>query len=132
VQTLTPAGGEAIIWDMVDAMGQRRGPVAQRELHRLLLSEEPLRILSMIVRQYRLLLQAREMLDERASEADISKALGLHSFPTGKICAQARHFSLGDLEQIYRRLLDYEVEIKTGRIEAEAALDTLVGALTAA
>jgi DNA polymerase-3 subunit delta len=131
VQTLTPAGGEAIIWDMVDAMGQRRGPVAQRELHKLLLSEEPLRILSMIVRQYRLLLQAREMLNERASEADISKALSLHSFPTGKICAQARHFSLADLEQIYRRLLDYEVEIKTGRIGAEAALDTLVGALTA-
>ena len=54
VQTLTPAGGEAIIWDMVDAIGQRRGPVAQRELHKLLAGSEPLYILSMIVRQYRL------------------------------------------------------------------------------
>ena len=34
------------------------------------------------------------------------------------------------LEQIYRRLLEYDVEIKTGRIAAEAALDSLVGALT--
>jgi len=130
VQTLTPAGGEAIIWDMVDAIGQRRGPLAQRELHKLFAGSEPLYILSMIVRQYRLLLLAREMLDARAGEAEISKALALHPFPTGKICAQARKFTLGDLEQIYRRLLEYDVEIKTGRISAEAALDTLVGALT--
>jgi DNA polymerase-3 subunit delta len=130
VQTLTPAGGEAKVFDMVDAIGQRRGPLAQRELHKLLESAEPLYALSMIVRQYRLLLQAREMLNERASEADISRTLGLHPFPTGKICAQARNYKLGDLEQIYRRLLEYDVEIKTGRIQAEAALDTLVGALT--
>jgi len=130
VQTLTPAGGEAKVFDMVDAIGQRRGPLAQRELHKLLESAEPLYALSMIVRQYRLLLLAREMLNERASEAEISKALGLHPFPTGKICAQARNFKLGDLEVIYRRLLQYDVEIKTGRIQAEAALDTLVGALT--
>jgi len=130
VQTLTPAGGEAKVFDMVDAIGQRRGPLAQRELHKLLESAEPLYALSMIVRHYRLLLLAREMLNERASEAEISKALGLHPFPTGKICAQARNFKLGDLEVIYRRLLQYDVEIKTGRIQAEAALDTLVGALT--
>jgi DNA polymerase-3 subunit delta len=132
VQALTPAGGEAKVFDMVDAIGQRRGPAAQRELHKLLESAEPLYALSMIVRQYRLLLQAREMLNERASEADISKTLALHPFPTGKICAQARNYSLSDLEQIYRRLLEYEVEIKTGRIDAEAALDSLVGALTQA
>jgi DNA polymerase-3 subunit delta len=130
VQTLTPAGGEAKVFDMVDAIGQRRGPLAQRELHKLLESAEPLYALSMIVRQYRLLLLAREMLNARASEAEISKTLGLHPFPTGKICAQARHYKLGDLEVIYRRLLQYDVEIKTGRIQAEAALDTLVGALT--
>ena len=132
VETLTPAGGEAKVFDMVDAIGQRRGPAAQRELHKLLESAEPLYALSMIVRQYRLLLQARELLGERTSEADISKTLGLHPYPTGKICAQARNYSLADLEHIYRRLLEYDVEIKTGQIEAAAALDTLVGALTAA
>jgi DNA polymerase-3 subunit delta len=130
VHTLTPAGGEAIIWDMVDAIGQRRGPVAQRELHKLLQTAQPQYVLSMIVRQYRLLLQVRELLDERRSETEISKALGMKPYPTGKFCAQARGFSLAGLEHIYRRLLEYDVDIKTGRIEIEAALDTLVGALT--
>jgi DNA polymerase-3 subunit delta len=131
VQTLTPAGSEAKIFDLVDLIGQRRGPQAMRELHKLLETAEPLYVLSMIVRQYRLLLQAKELLGERASEADISRALGLHPFPTGKVCAQARNFSLDGLERIYRRLLDHDVGIKTGQIEAAAALDTLVAALTA-
>jgi DNA polymerase-3 subunit delta len=132
VETLTPAGGQAKVFDMVDAIGQKRGPAAQRELHKLLERAEPLYALGMIVRQYRLLLQARELLNERVSEAEISKTLGLHPYPTGKICAQARNFNLVDLQHIYRRLLDYDVAIKTGQIEAAAALDTLVGALTTA
>jgi DNA polymerase-3 subunit delta len=132
VQTLTPAGGEARVFDLVDAIGQRRGPQAMRELHKLLETAEPLYVLAMIVRQYRLLLQAKEMLGERASEAEIARALGLHPFPTGKVCAQARNFSLDGLERIYRSLLDYDVGIKTGQMEAAAALDTLVGELTAA
>jgi DNA polymerase-3 subunit delta len=131
VQTLTPAGSEAKIFDLVDLIGQRRGPQAMRELRKLLETAEPLYVLSMIVRQYRLILQAKELLGERATEADISKALALHPFPTGKVCAQARNFSLDGLERIYRRLLDYDVGIKTGQIEAAAALDTLVAALTA-
>jgi DNA polymerase-3 subunit delta len=131
VQRLTPAGGEARIFDLVDAIGQRRGAQAQRELHKLLEGEEPLYVLGMIVRQYRLLLQAKELLAERASEADVARTLGLHPYPTGKICAQTRNFSMLDLERIYRRLLDYDVDIKTGKVDAGAALDTLVGSLAA-
>jgi len=130
VETLTPAGGEARIFDLVDAIGQQRGPVAIRELHKLLVTQEPLYVLSMIVRQYRLLLQAKELLNGRAGEGEIAAALKQKPYPTGKICAQARNFSLERLESIYRHLLDYDTGIKTGQIEAAAALDTLVGSLT--
>lgn len=131
VQALTSTQAEAVIFDLVDALGQRRGQQALRLLRILLETDDPFRIFGMIVRQYRLLLQAKEMLEARASEAEISKALALHPYPTGKICAQARNFTLAALEDIYRRLLDYDVGIKTGRLEAGAALDILAGALTA-
>jgi DNA polymerase-3 subunit delta len=98
----------------------------------MLEASEPLYILSMIVRQYRLLLLARELLDARASESGVAQALAMKPYAASKICAQARRYGLAELEQIYRRLLEYDVEIKTGRIEAAAALDALVGALTAA
>ena len=130
VQTLTPAGGEAIIWDVVDAIGQRRGPQALRGLRQLLESAEPLYVLSMIVRQYRLLLLVKEQSLTRAGESEIAKALGQKPYTVGKILGQARHYELPALERIYRRLLDYDVDIKTGQIEPGAALDTLVGALT--
>jgi DNA polymerase III subunit delta len=132
VEELTPGGGEAKIFDMVDAIGQRRGPQAIRELHKILEKEEPLYVLGMIVRQFRLILQAKELLEARAGEGEISQALGLHPFPTGKVCAQARNFSLPDLEHVYHRLLDYDTEIKTGKVEPSVALDALIAGLTAA
>lgn len=131
VEDLTPGGGEAKIFDMVDAIGQRRGPQAIRELHKLLEKEEPLYVLSMIVRQFRLILQAKELLEARAGEGEISQTLGLHPFPTGKVCAQARNFSLPDLEHLYHRLLDYDADIKTGKVEPSIALDALIAGLTA-
>lgn len=131
VEELTPGSGEAKIFDMVDAIGQRRGPQAIRELHKLLEKEDPLYVLGMIVRQFRLILQAKELLEARAGEGEISQALGLHPFPTGKVCAQARNFSLPDLEYVYHRLLDYDAEIKTGKVEPSVALDTLIAGLTA-
>jgi DNA polymerase-3 subunit delta len=132
VEMLTPAGGEAKVFEMVDAVGQRRGPQAMRELRKLLEKEDPLYVLGMIVRQFRLMLLARELLDARATEADISQALGLHPFPTSKVCAQARPYALPTLERLYRRLLDYDAEIKTGRVDPMTALDTLVASLTTA
>ena len=131
VEALTPASGETKIFDMVDAIGQRRGQVASRELHKLLEKEEPLYVLGMIVRQFRLIVQAKELLEAHKNEGEVAQALGLHPFPAGKICAQARNFSMPALEHIYRRLLDYDVEIKTGRIEAATAVETLVASLTA-
>jgi DNA polymerase-3 subunit delta len=132
VQALTPAGGEAVIFDLVDAIGQRRGPAALRELRRMLERAEPLYVFAMIVRQYRLLLQARELQQAGAGEAEIAQALNMKAYPAGKLAAQARNFSLDDLERIYRELLEVDVAIKTGQMDTLTALDTLVGALTAA
>lgn len=130
VHVLTPAGSEARIFDFVDHLGQRQGRQAQRELHQLLDRQEPLYVLSMITRQFRLLLLAKEILDGTGTERDVSQKLGLHPYPAGKIAAQTRAYSLPDLERIYRRLLDCDVDLKTGRAEPAAALDALVAELT--
>jgi DNA polymerase-3 subunit delta len=130
VEQLTPAGGEANIFNLVDALGQRQGSTALRELHQVLEKQEPLYVLGMIVRQFRLLLLTKELLDSRVTEAEVARTLGLHPYPAGKLCKQARNFSLSSLELIYRRLLECDLDIKTGRAEAAAVLDTLVVGLT--
>jgi DNA polymerase-3 subunit delta len=131
VEALTPVGGETKIFDMVDAIGQRRPQIATRELHKLLEREEPLYVLGMIVRQYRFLLQARELLDAGQTEAGVAQTLGLHPYPAQKFSEQARQLPLPVLEQIYHRLLDYDADIKTGRTDPAAALEALVVSLTA-
>lgn len=130
VHLLTPAGSEARVFDFVDYIGQRQSRPALAELHKLLEKEEPLYVLSMVVRQFRFILLARELLEARRSEAEIAQTLGLHPYPASKVCAQSRNFSLPALERLYRRLLEADVEMKTGKAEPAAALDMLVAELT--
>ena len=130
VEKLVPYAQTAIVFDMVDALGRRDGRTASQTLHRLLdAGEHPMGLLAMIVRQFRLLIQVKELRIEGASARDAAKALKLHPFPTGKLYKQSSHFTAAQLETVYRHLLDTDVDIKTGKIEVELALDLLVAGL---
>ena len=132
IDTLVPYTQAAIVFDMVDALGRRDGRTAAQTLHRLLdAGEHPLGLLGMIVRQFRLLIQVKELKVQGASSRDVAQALKLHPFPAGKLYNQATHFTAEQLEAVYRHLLDTDVAIKTGEIEAEVALDLLVAGLAA-
>lgn len=131
VRLLVPEAREARIWDMVDALGMGNGAKAMAELHRLLNEDEPpLRLLGMIVRQYRLLLQIKELEARGARKPEIMKVLKLQDWAVGKLLPQARRHSLPQLEAIYERLLETDVAIKTGRLEPVLALDLLVAELS--
>jgi DNA polymerase-3 subunit delta len=130
VDALVPYAQAAVIFDLVDALGQRDGRTAAQTLHRLLdAGEHPLGLLAMIVRQFRLLIQVKELKVGGANPQSIAKTLSIHPFPAGKLHSQATHFTGAQLEAIYRHLLDTDVAIKRGEIEAEVALDLLVAEL---
>jgi DNA polymerase-3 subunit delta len=132
VDAVVPYAQAAVVFDLVDALGQRDGRTAAQTLHRLLdAGEHPLGLLAMIVRQFRLLIQVKEMKAEGATPPDIAKRLGIHPFPARKLTTQATHFTAAQLEAVYRHLLDTDVAIKSGEIEAEVALDLLVAGLAA-
>ena len=90
---------------------------------------DPFSLWGMVVRQFRLLIQAREILDGRGNQNDVARALGVHPFVAEKTTQQAAHFSIETLEQIYRRLLRVDEEVKTGQLTLELAMDTLVAEL---
>jgi DNA polymerase-3 subunit delta len=78
----------------------------------------------MIIRQFRLLLLTKEHLNSRGGMDTLPDVLGVKSkFAVEKFAKQSRAFSLAELEAIYRKLLDYDVQMKTGRIKPELALD---------
>jgi DNA polymerase-3 subunit delta len=114
------------VFDFVDALSNGNGKSAQRLLHRLLETDDPFALWGMVVRQFRLLLQAREILDGRGNKDDVARALGVHPFVAEKTAQQAAHFSIETLEAIYHRLLKIDEGVKTSQVTLDLALDTLV------
>ncbi len=114
------------VFDFVDALANGNGKTAQHLLHRLLESEDEFSLWGMVIRQFRLLIQAREILDGRGNQNDVARALGIHPFVAEKTTQQARRFSIEALEDIYHRLLEIDEGVKTSQITLDLAMDTLV------
>ena len=133
VQTLVAASHTINVFALVDAMGMRQTQTAVDHLHALLeAGAAPLYLLSMIERQFRILLQIKELREQGANIDAMQKTLGIrHEFIIEKSLRQAQHFSMARLESIYNHLAEVEQAIKTGEIADVLALDLLVVELCA-
>lgn len=131
VAALTPYVPEANIFKMVDAIAEGKGQVALELLHRLLAdkNQDPFSLYGMIIRQFRLLLLAKEHLNDGGSSSGIASAIGVRPFVAQNLARQVRGFSLEDLERIYRSLQETDFKMKTGQITADLALDLLVASV---
>ena len=118
------------VFDFVDALANGNGKSAQNLLHRLLETEDDFALWGMVIRQFRLLIQAREILDARGNQNDVARALGVHPFVAEKTTQQAARFSIEALEYIYRKLLTIDEGVKTSQMTLDLAMDTLVVELT--
>ncbi|MCZ2127627.1 MAG: DNA polymerase III subunit delta [Anaerolineales bacterium] len=126
VEAVCIVAAQQSVFDFVDALSQGKGRSAQKLLHRLLENEDPFALWGMVTRQFRLLIQAREILDGRGNKDDVARALGVHPFVAEKTSGQARRFSMEALETIYRRLLRIDEQVKTGQLTLDLALDFLI------
>lgn len=129
VKQVTSCVREANIFAMVDAMAEKRLPVAMRLLHQMLLAgTPPPYLLTMMARQVRLMVQAKEMgprsplsVEEKRQQLGVSARYPLH-----KLLAQSAGHSRERLVSIYKSILDTDMAIKTGRWPDELALDLLL------
>ena len=130
VVLLTAQEQEGNIFELTDALGERDGSKALAQLGILLETNDALELSGMIHRQFRLLLQAREILDERGGEEQVRELLNLHPYVAQKLTQQARQFSLDRLKAIYHRLLEIDIGIKSGGMPGEVAFELLFTDLT--
>ena len=128
VRNLVGATQTDSVFALVDAIGLRQRERAMRVLHELLeAGAAPAYLLSMIERQFRILLQVKDLQARGFTSSDMQKTLGIrHPFIIDKSLRQAQNFNMVALESIYGRLADVEQKIKTGEIEDLLALDLLV------
>lgn len=131
VALLSPYAAEASIFELVDALGERNGRQAALLLQQKLNEgADPFYLFTMFVRQFRYLIQVKELADAGSRPPAISQELKMHSFVTSKLYQQSQGFGLAQLEQIYRHLLDIDVGVKTGRNDMTTALNLLIAGLT--
>ncbi len=131
VQAVCIVTAEADIFKMVDALAAGNGQAASRLLHSLLDDTDAFALWPMVIRQFRLMLLARELIDERGTPRHLAEAQHIPDFAAEKAFEQARRYSMPVLEQIYHRLLDIDEAAKTGRMPLAVGMEMLVTELAA-
>lgn len=126
VESLTVSVAQESVFTMVDALARRDKRKATGSLRRLLSEQDPGGIFAMIVRQFRMLIVAREMMSLGQRVADLAEYFHIRDFVADRVWAQARLYTAPQLANIYRHLCHLDDEVKTGRIEIETALEMFV------
>jgi DNA polymerase-3 subunit delta len=121
---------ETDIFALVDALGNRDGQTAAAKFHQLLENQDGQSIFPMIVRQFRLLLLCKELLESGVSETEAARILQLHPFVARKIYSQARQFNLPVLEEVYHSLLAIDAATKLGEVDPDVNLELWMAGLT--
>ncbi len=128
VRAVVSYAREASVFAMVDAILESRSGAAQQMLQQLLYEGEfPAQLLVMLARQVRIIFQIREMRERGMARGEVQARLGLTSdYVLRKAWDQADRYSAARLREVYHRLLDADVSIKTGKCDGELALDILI------
>jgi DNA polymerase III subunit delta len=131
VELLTASVHQSSVFDLVDTLAQGGTQEAMHLLHNLLETDEPDLLFAMVVRQFRLLLQTREVLDEGGNAAQVAKEVSevRFQFIANKLVSQAQRFKMPKLEMIYHTLRDMDEQIKTGQISPDLALELFISEL---
>src|SRR6266700_2082175 len=127
VRQLSAQVQEARIFDLTDALAQRKRKQALDLLHDLLADgEPPLKLISTITSQVRSLLLVKELAQKGLRSAQIATTLGIAPFIMDKALRQVGKFNMTQLENAYRQLMATDAALKRSRLAPEMALDLLV------
>lgn len=119
------------IFDMVDAILDLDPGKAHSATQQLLQrGSSPAYLLVMLTRQFRMIVLMHEMKLQNRTDKEIRERLGIASeFVFRKTLDEAKLFSLPRLKEIYRKLLETDLAIKTGQYDSELAINILVAEL---
>lgn len=127
VRLLTPEGGQASVFTLADHIAAGDSKKALAELGKLLRESDPNEIFPMVIRQFRLLLLAKEAWQKGVrSKYDASTLLGVAVFPAEKALEQSKRFSMEQLEYWYRSLLELDRQNKSSEADLLVGLQTLI------
>jgi len=123
VSLLIAGGAQDNIFALVDSISQGNEKEALKRLHDQLTSgSHELEVLTMIIRQYRILTQVQDGLQKGMTADQIAKEYGMHPFVVKKISTQARSFDQASLQKAYRLLKGVDKKMKSSGLSMTTLL----------
>lgn len=131
VRRLVAATRAASVFELVDALGLGDAPAAGRLMqHALDLDgEPPLRLMAMIARQFRLLIQVKTLQAQGMRPPEIARTLNLGEWMVPRFVNQANRHTVARLVRALERILAADEAIKTGKLGDREAMDILLAEL---
>ena len=115
------------IFVMIDAVAGKQQQKALELYYDLLaLKEPPMRILFLLARQFRLLLETKELQSKGFRGKDIAGKIGVAPFVAEKCMRQTKAFSMKALRNILEDSADTEESVKTGRLSENLAVELFI------
>lgn len=114
VELLTQGKYQDYIFKLIDNISERKYQKAYELLeYQIQRGQDIMSIWYLMLRQFRLLTQSKEMLNKGFSKAEISKKLHIHPYVVTQLIKQNKNFTLNKLKKIYKYLLKWEEQFKT-------------------
>ena len=121
------------IFEMVEAVAVKQQKKALNYYYDLLaLKEPPMRILYLLARQFKLLLEVKDLCGKGYEKSQIAKTVGLHPFVAGKYIQQCRTFSREELRSIMEEAVNTEEMVKTGCLNDVMSVELFIVKYSAA
>lgn len=118
---------EARVFDLVKAVAEKR-PEKAVQIYRTLLSmkESPYMVLSLITRQFRLILETMLLSQSGMTNDAIGERLEIRDFAVREYLRQSKRFSSEGWKMALRDCLQADLDIKSGKAAEETAVELLI------
>ena len=127
IRALATPSAESRVFDMVNAIVAGDGKRAFTLLRNLLQNgERRIMILSLLLRQFRLMQQIRIMQYEKLRPQEIQSALGMNSWAAQQLARQAGAFTGRQIRDAVALCLEADLNTKSGVLREEGALEALM------
>lgn len=124
VQNLVSRTVEQDVFSLIDHVVHSRLQASFQTLQELLKrNEEPIKILFLLARQFRLILRAKEMDHKGYTQSQIAQSIGVHPYVAKLAVQQGKRFSAEQLIRIMDRLAEADYEMKMGKKDKALVLE---------
>ena len=115
------------VFHMIDAFASKNPRKAMDCYKELLEAKEPpLKILSLIERQFRMIEIAKDLSAKGESPMTMAAKLGCRDFAAKNYAAQGRNFTFEEISELLSAAADLETDVKTGRIDEHMSVEIMI------